>query len=147
MKLEISSNLIYNVFSPSTLVLNIHALRSQKQTVLEESLLIEPYVKVEELSSEHSENRLIRMEVLKEEEISISYRAIVDNFYEVKDLSNESPVSVAQLHPSAVPYLYPSRYCQSDKLFRFANNKFGGIKNNYLKVLALTDWIYNHVQY
>jgi transglutaminase-like putative cysteine protease len=147
MKLEINSELKYKVLSPSTLVLNIHALRSQKQTVLEESLLIEPYVKVEELASEHSENRLIRMDILKEEEISISYRAIVDNFYKVTDLSNEAPVSVARLDPSVFPYLYPSRYCQSDKLFRFANNKFGGIKNNYLKVLALTDWIYNHVQY
>ncbi|MCW3110059.1 MAG: transglutaminase [Segetibacter sp.] len=147
MKLEINSELQYKVLSPSTLVLNIHALRTQKQTVLEESLLIEPYVKVEELTSEHGENRLIRIEILKEEEISISYKAIVDNCYKETDHSNELQVSVAQLDPSVFPYLYPSRYCQSDKLFRFANNKFGKIKSNYSKVLALTDWIHRNVQY
>src|SRR3978361_1970374 len=135
MKLEISSELKYKVLSPSTLVLNIHALRTQKQAVLEESLLIEPYVKVEELTSEHGENRLIRMEILKDQEVSISYKAIVDNYYKETDHSNDAQVSVAQLDPSVFPYLYPSRYCQSDKLFRFANNKFGRITSNYSKVL------------
>ncbi len=147
MKLEVSSELKYRITSPATLILNIHALRSRKQTVLEESLLIEPYVKAEELTSEHGENRLIRLEVLKEEEISISYKAVVDNFYKETDHSNEVQVSVAQLDASVFPYLYPSRYCQSDKLFRFANNKFGRIKSNYLKVLSLTDWIHSHVEY
>lgn len=147
MKLEVNSKLKYNVLSPSTLILNVHALRTQKQTVLDESLLIEPYVKIEELTSEHGENRLVRMEIFKAGEISISYKAVVDNCYKETDHSNENQVSVAQLHPSVFPYLYPSRYCQSDKLFRFANNKFGKIKSNYLKVLALTDWIHRHVQY
>jgi transglutaminase-like putative cysteine protease len=147
MKLEISSDLVYKVLSPSSLVLNIHALRTQKQTVLEESLVIEPYVKVEELSSEYGENRLIRMEIVKEEEISISYKAIVDNCYKETDHSEDADLLVSQLDRSVIPYLYPSRYCQSDKLLRFANNMFGSIETNYLKVVALTDWIYTHVQY
>src|SRR4051812_32477952 len=117
MKLEVYSELKYKALSPSSLVLNIHALRTQKQTVLEESLVIEPYVKVEELSSEHGENRLIRMEMTNQEEISISYKAIVDNCYKETDHSSEENVSVSQLDRSVFPYLYPSRYCQSDKLF------------------------------
>jgi transglutaminase-like putative cysteine protease len=147
MKLEISSELVYQVLSPSSLVLNIHALRTQKQTVLEESLVIEPYVKVEELSSEFGENRLIRMEIVKEEEISISYKAIVDNFYKETDHTGDANLLVSQLDRSVIPYLYPSRYCQSDKLLRFANNMFGSIETNYQRVVALTDWIHAHVEY
>ncbi|MEO6455869.1 MAG: transglutaminase family protein [Ginsengibacter sp.] len=147
MKLEISADLKYIINPPGTLILNIHALRTQKQTVLEETLLIEPYLKVEELNSEYGENRLIRLEVLKEEEILISYKAIVDNYYTETDQSTQEEVLVGQLDTSVFPYLYPSRYCQSDKLFRFANNKFGSIINPYLKVLTLTDWIYNNVEY
>jgi transglutaminase-like putative cysteine protease len=147
MKLEISAELKYIIRSPSTLILNIHALRSQRQTVLEEALIVEPYVKFEELSSPYYENRLIRMELPQEEEILISYKAIVDNFYRVIDHTDLSDVPVAELDSSVFPYLYPSRYCQSDKLYRFANNKFGHITNPFLKVLTLTNWIHSHVQY
>src|SRR3954453_7297937 len=100
MKLEISSELVYQVLSPSSLVLNIHALRTQKQTVLEESLVIEPYVKVEELSSDYGENRLIRLEIVKEEEISISYKAMVDNCYKETDHSEDTDLLVSQLDKS-----------------------------------------------
>ncbi|MGZ5134824.1 MAG: transglutaminase-like domain-containing protein, partial [Flavitalea sp.] len=147
MKLGISAELKYAIRSPSTLILNIHALRSQKQIVLQEALVIEPYVKVEELTSEFHENRLIRLELLNEESISISYKAVVDNSFSETDHSELLEVSVAQLSSTVFSYLYPSRYCQSDKLYRFANNKFGHIKNPFLKVLALTEWIYSHVQY
>jgi len=147
MKLEIKSDLTYTVNSPCTLILNIHALRTQKQAVLEETLVIEPYIKAEELTAEYGENRLIRLEVLEEKEISISYKAVVDNFYIETDHTNQLTPSVAQLDTSVFPYLYPSRYCQSDKLFRFANSKFGKIDNPFLKVFTLTDWIFNNVEY
>jgi len=147
MKLEVKAELKYIVHSPSTLILNIHALRTQKQMVLEEALVIEPYIKVEELTAESQAHRLIRLEFSKEEEISISYKAIVDNFYKQTDHTDLMEVEVGQLDASVFSYLYPSRYCQSDKLFRFARSKFGGITNPFLKVLALTDWIHSNVEY
>jgi len=147
MKIEISADLKYVINPPGTLILNIHALRTQKQAVLEETLVIEPYIKAEELTSEYGENRLIRLEVLEEKEISLSYKAVVDNYYVETDHTNQLTPSVAQLDTSVFPYLYPSRYCQSDKLFRFANSKFGNIDNPFLKVLTLTDWIFNNVEY
>ncbi len=147
MKLEVNAELKYTALPLSTIVLNIHALRSQKQTVLEESLSVEPYLKVEELTTEYGENRLIRIEIPDEQEIAISYKAIVDNSFKETYHSEQANVSVAELDISVFPYLYPSRYCQSDKLFRFANSKFGAIKNRFLQVLALTDWIHSNVEY
>ncbi|HET9277342.1 MAG TPA: transglutaminase family protein [Flavitalea sp.] len=147
MKLEISAELKYIINSPGTLILNIHALRSQRQIVLEEALVIEPYVKVEELTSGPHENRLIRLDLSDEKNISISYKAVVDNSSRQIDHSEITEVPVGALDSSVFPYLYPSRYCQSDKLYRFANNKFGHIKSPFLKVLTLTNWIHSHVQY
>lgn len=147
MKLEIGAELKYIINSPGTLILNIHALRGQKQIVLEEALVIEPYVKVEELTAGPYENRLIRLDLSNEEKISISYKAIVDNSFREIDCTRITEALVGSLDPSVFPYLYPSRYCQSDKLYRFANNKFGHIKNPFLKVLTLTNWIHSHVQY
>ncbi|HKH62568.1 MAG TPA: transglutaminase family protein [Flavitalea sp.] len=147
MKLEISAELKYIINSPGTLILNIHALRSQRQVVLEEALLMEPYVKVEELTSGLDENRLIRLDLSDQKNISISYKAVVDNSFREIDHTGITEISVGSLDSSVFPYLYPSRYCQSDKLYRFANNKFGHIKNPFLKVLTLTNWIHSHVQY
>ena len=51
------------------------------------------------------------------------------------------------MDPQVLSFLYPSRYCQSDKLFRLAHNLFGDIPNPYEKVLTLTNWIHTNVQY
>ena len=51
------------------------------------------------------------------------------------------------LDADIIPYIFPSRYCQSDKLQRLATKEFGGIENTYLKVLAINEWIYNNVEY
>jgi len=147
MKLEISAELKYIVNSPGTLILNIHALRGQNQIVLDESLMIEPYVKAEEIGSATYENRLIRLQLTDEKDIAISYRAVVDNSFKEVDHTQITEVPVGSLDSSVFPYLYPSRYCQSDKLYRFANNKFGHIKNPFLKVLTITNWIHSHVEY
>lgn len=147
MKFEINAELGYDILGPSTLFLNIHALRTPHQAVLEESFTIEPYMKVEELISSHGENRFIRVEIAESTTINITYKATVDNALKFTDFKNLEQGSVAQLDISTFPYLYPSRYCQSDKLLRFANNKFGSIKNPYAQVVALTDWIHNNVEY
>ncbi len=147
VKFEVKAALQYDIQEPSTLILNIHALRTPSQAVLEENFSIEPYVKIEELVPEHSENRFVRLELLEPGQISINYRAIVDNFYKEIDYTSIEETPVSQLSTIILPYLYPSRYCQSDKLYRLANNKFGNINNPYEKVVALTEWIHRNVEY
>ena len=147
MKFEVKANLQYYIHSPSTLIINVHALRTPHQSVLQETFTIAPYFKVEELISSHGENRFIRIEIPFETEVNMSYSATFDNSFKLTDHKRQVQVPVSQLNPDVFPYLYPSRYCQSDKLFRLANNKFGNIENPYLKVTALTDWIYNNVEY
>jgi transglutaminase-like putative cysteine protease len=147
MKFQISAELGYSVNRQSSLLLNIHALRTKHQTVIEETFTIDPYIKVEEILSTQGENRFIRIEVAKAAELKIFYSATVDNYYEINDYSKQKLVPVSQLDPSVFQYLYPSRYCQSDKLYRFATTKSGNIKNPYAKVIALTNWINENVLY
>jgi transglutaminase-like putative cysteine protease len=147
MKFEVKAQLQYLIHQPSTLIINVHALRTPHQSVLQESFTIDPYMKVEELLSSHGENRFIRVDIPYETEINISYSATVDNSFKLTDHKKQLQLPVSQLQPELFPYLYPSRYCQSDKLYRLAKNKFGNIENPYLQVSALTDWIYNNVEY
>jgi transglutaminase-like putative cysteine protease len=147
MKFNVFSEMEYTANSPGTIILNIHALRTQHQTVISEVFNINPYTRVEELTSGQGENRLIRFEVEEQNHIKVTYNATIDNFYEIKDFSQIKEIPVAQMDQSVFPYLYPSRYCQSDKLYRLANNLFGHIENPFEKVITLTNWINQNVQY
>ncbi len=147
MKFNVFTEMEYQIQSASTLMLSINALRNQHQTVLSEEFTIDPYIKTEELPAINGENRLIRFEVTEPTILKIGYKATVDNCYKLVDYTGRPDTPVAQLDPLIMPYLNPSRYCQSDRLFRFANNQFGHIENSFEKVLALTTWINKNVQY
>jgi len=147
MKFNVFTEMEYQVGAASTLILSINALRNQHQTVLSEEFTISPYIKTEELPSVNGENRLIRFEVTDAELIKISYRATVDNCYKLVDFAEKPDIPVSQLDPAIFPYLNPSRYCQSDKLFRLAHNLFGHIENSFNKVLTLTRWINKNIEY
>ena len=147
MKFSVSGALSYDVRAASTFILNVHALRTPNQTVLQESFSTGPEYKMEELRSTQNGNRYIRFEIDEPAYVNINYTALVDTNYKLIDGSQLTDVPVMQLDADVIPYLFPSRYCQSDKLFRFANSKFGSITNAFDKVLALTNWIHDNVQY
>ena len=149
MKFRVKSELTYQVLQPSTLILSIHALRTPGQTVLEEVLQVEPYIRVEEIASPANTNRFTRLEVTEPSPtFTLSYQATVDTQYQVIDHHEKlEPVPVVQLEGDVIPLLFPSRYCQSDKLQRLAYKKFGHIENVYLKVLAIADWIFENIDY
>jgi transglutaminase-like putative cysteine protease len=147
MKFNVSAEMGYEVQSAGTLILNIHALRTPTQAVLEEIFTIEPYIKAEELFSVNGENRIVRIEVEEKGKLQITYKATVDNNFEIKDHSRREEILIGKMDQEVLPYLYPSRYCQSDKLFRLANNLFGHIENPFEKVLTLTNWINKNVEY
>ena len=147
MKFNVLTQMEYTAASPGTLILNIHAQRTAHQTVISETFNIEPYIKIEELHSPQSDNRVVRFEIAENSSIKVTYKATIDNCCEVKDYSDLVEIPIAQMDSAILPYLYPSRYCQSDKLYRLANNLFGHIFNPFEKVMALTGWINKNVQY
>jgi transglutaminase-like putative cysteine protease len=147
MKFNVFTEMEYTARSAGTIILNVHAQRTPNQTVISETFEIEPYIKVEELVPQHGENRLIRFEIEEQRPVKVTYNAMIDNLCEIKDFSDVEEVPIARMEQAVLPYLYPSRYCQSDKLYRLANNLFGHIVNPFEKVSMLTNWIYKNVQY
>lgn len=148
MKFQVHSEVEYQVNSPSTLIFNIHALRTTNQSVINETFLVEPEMRIEEFTSSHSSNRFVRLQIDQKKTFKISYQATVDSHIkEIDHHQDLAAVPVVSLDGDIIPFLFPSRYCQSDKLQRLAYSKFGKIDNVYLQVLAITDWIYNNVEY
>jgi transglutaminase-like putative cysteine protease len=51
------------------------------------------------------------------------------------------------LNPDAVPLLFPSRYCQSDRLRHHAQDLFGHLQHPYEIAAAVSDWIFENIAY
>lgn len=147
MKFNVWSEMEYQARSPGTLILNIHALRTPHQTVISEEVTIDPYTKTEELISFTEGNRLVRFALQGPGQFKVGYKALVDNSFELADFRDAEVMEASDLDASVLPYLYPSRYCQSDKLYRLAHNLFGQISSPFEQVMALTAWINKNVEY
>ena len=147
MKFHVFSEIEYEVLSPSTFIFNIHALRSSSQTVLEETFTVDPEIRIEEFTSKLVNNRFIKLEVLENITFKITYNAVVDTYYRIIPQVDLEVIPVVQLDGDVIPFLFPSRYCQSDKLRRLAFDKFGHIKNVYLQVSTISEWINKNVEY
>ena len=148
MKFEVSATLVYEALSASTLILNIEPFNSIGQVVLNETFLSAPELKMKSLRSEAlTEKRFKLIEIASPGVINIKYTGVVENTVTAIPAAKLFDVAIAKMPVSVLPYLSPSRYCQSDKLYKFAYNKFGNINNAYERVIAIRDWIFNNVEY
>ena len=73
--------------------------------------------------------------------LSIEYSATVQINHHIEQSSMIEEIPIADLPPSVLPYVYPSRYCQSDRLRSFASREFGQLKQGYWRVQAIQDWV------
>ena len=145
MQFKVFSELEYQVFIPSIFIFNIEVAKTANQTVLKESLTTDSNFKLEAFNSQNG-TRFLRLQVENPTIFKIKYNATVERSYQIiKEYQDEK--TVLQLDAEIIPYLFPSRYCQSDKLQRLAAKEFGSITGAYAKVTAITDWIFNNVEY
>lgn len=147
MRFEVTSKIQYQALSPSTLLLNIQPFRSLNQIIVEETFTSAPELQMKELLSVAGEKRFKIIDIPNTGDISIEYKAIVENEVKVVPAHRLEDVTISLMPASALSYLNPSRYCQSDKLYKFAYNKFGKINHAFEKVMAIREWIYNNVEY
>jgi transglutaminase-like putative cysteine protease len=146
LKYELGCQLNYIIDRPSTLIFNIGVVSNDDQEIIQEDLQAEPQLKIEEYITTLNRNRFFRVNA-PAGNLQISYRAIVELSHAYSDPSNVSEVDPANLPLDILDYLYPSRYCQSDRLLRLAETEFGDLCPGYSRVTAICNWIYEHVLY
>lgn len=147
MKFRVSCQLQYEIRPPVTLLFNIRPRISEYQRVLKEKLTLSPIVGTEVVITEPDQNRFDRVKVSEGKELTVHYEADVERDFYLFDPETLRKVSPAHLHQAQLPYLLPSRYCQSDRLGRFAWQKFGDVTDAYDQVLKITEWIHENVEY
>ena len=146
MLFECTAELDYKVRFRSALILSVHAQRTAAQKIVAERFTVEPDVPTNEYADDMG-NRFVRLETGSHKQLTIRYRADVDCDFEVHHAANIAPTPVAALEDATIPYLFASRYCQSDRLGRLAWDLFGSIDKPHDKVLAIANWIHDNVEY
>ena len=146
MIINVHSRLKYNVLAPTTFIFNIAAASTQRQTILSELLTLQPKTEVLDDLVDLPENRIYRL-LSEGPDLEIEYQASVEidaHKNSDGDLDQEDHMF---LPDEALPYLYPSRYCPSDRLNRWATKTFGTEKPGSARVRAICDWIFDELDY
>ena len=85
-------------------------------------------------------NRYLRVNALAGP-LKLAYGATVDLSHHIAEPAQIGEVPVARLPAQVLSYIYPSRYCQSDRLHRLAMREFGQQWQGYSRVQAIRDWV------
>ncbi|MCB1100114.1 MAG: transglutaminase family protein [Verrucomicrobiae bacterium] len=147
MRFSVNSELEYNLNSPATFLFALRCLETGDQTIISESLVTTPEVNIEEFHIISGMNRFSRIRTRNPGSISISYRAEIELSTKRVDVSSLIGGGTAELNPEGIPFLFPSRYCQSDRLRRQANAMFGHLTSPHSIASCVSDWIYENIAY
>ena len=146
MDVSIGCTLPYRVEAPTSFVFNVEAARHPGQIVRSESLTLTPDLPVERWTMPESGNRYLRIDV-PPGPFTLGYRAEVSLAPVPEAPEAVTEIPAARLPLSVLSHLWPSRYCQSDKLNRLAQRTFGGESPGYARVNAVCNWIHDNVDY
>jgi transglutaminase-like putative cysteine protease len=146
MDFSVKAMLGYRVRQNVPFVFNLQAQQFVGQTIVTESMTLDSELPIERWTMPESGNRYFRL-TAPAGAFKLAYYATVR-----LEHPSEDPAEVHEIPPGELPltvltHLYPSRYCQSDRLERFAQRTFGGLPPGYQRVAAICNWIHDNVDY
>ena len=127
-------------------IFNVHAAHTSSQVVSSESLRISQPVATQLLTDAESGNRHLRLRA-EPGPLHLCYAATVDLTHHRAVPEQLGEVPVAELPLEVLRYVYPSRYCQSDRLVKMAIDEFGSLWQGYGRVQAIQAWVQRHVSF
>jgi transglutaminase-like putative cysteine protease len=146
IRFDLSIALDYNVLSPSDFIFMIQPTNTPYQRVTWERLRTEPQVETHEEVHGNPANRHLRLHA-EPGQLHVHYEAIVDLVHHYALPSDLREVPIAELPTSVLQYVYPSRYCQSDRLLEIARSEFGTMTPGYERVEAIRQWVQSRTKF
>ena len=147
VRIQFAIDLHYELISPGAdFVFNIHAAKTASQTVVSEQLEVSQPVVTTIQTDPITCARYLRL-TANGGPLDIRYQATldIDHYVGAPDCIGETPI--ANLPLSTLTYIYPSRYCQSDRLGILAMNEFGHLPKGYRRVEAIQTWVRQQVAF
>lgn len=146
-RIQVGCSLSYTVTQPTSFLFNIAAARTLQQTIGEETLQLNPAIHFETFTLGTEGIQVYRL-VAEPCELQLQYHAQVELYPDrYDDTAGIIETDFQHLPYEVLPYLNPSRYCESDRLTHFATRLFGNIPHGYSRVTEICDWINANLDY
>ncbi|KPF63185.1 transglutaminase [Bosea sp. AAP35] len=145
MKLNVAATLLYGFDSDTQVIAAIEAARSPDQTVISESLVISSNALLVRDQDPVTGERRFRTALSGQ--VEIRYQALVDNGDRKPLGADARQHAWSELPLDVLPYLLPSRFSPSDEFMRFAQREFCAIQGGGARILAVLDWLHEHLDY
>lgn len=147
VRLKLFIELQYEIIDyVSDFIFNIHAAQTPRQTLVAENFQVSQPVDVALFTDPVHGNRYARLRV-QPGPLTVRYDATVDLDHHVASPDSVGEVPIADLPAETLEYIYPSRYCQSDRLRQLANSEFGSLRQGYWRVRAIQDWVQRRTKF
>ena len=146
IRFDLSIQLDYTVLTPSDFVFIIQPTNTPYQRVTWETLVTQPHVAVSEELHGTPANRHLRLRA-EPGQFMLRYEAIVDLVHHFALPADIREVPIAELPAAVLQYVYPSRYCQSDRMVQTAIAEFGNMEPGYERVEAIREWVRSRTKF
>lgn len=144
MRFQVDLAMHYSFTSPTTVFLAVEAAHGHGQVVERGEMLL-GNAEVTRIQGDDGVGERI-WALMPTNEMVLNYRATIDVTRPNIPLDGLSAMPLHQIPGEVVPYLRPSRYCQSDKFVSFVGKRFGHLQGGQ-KVAAIRDWIEENLSY
>ena len=144
MRLQIEAVLDYWMESEVDVLLSIEAAPMDDQRIVEDMLTIDRSGPLNPIPCEEGIGR--RTWLCAEGAFHAEYHATVDVERTTTPIEGLAISPRRHLPAFAVPFLWPSRYCESDRFEILVEREFGGIEGG-AKAVAMADWLHDHMEY
>lgn len=147
MKFRVSSELFYQVDGRATFLFALKCIETGGQHIEQEFLHLDPEVASEDFTVGAGMNRFTRIQPAFQGQLHVRYQADVTMTIKLVKVNDLNPDGPGSLTPDAISPLFPSRYCQSDRLRKQALDLFGHLTDPHSLAAGICDWIFDHVAY
>lgn len=143
-QISVGCQLVYEVLQTSSFILNCCVAKCVNQVVNNELFSTNPYTPLAVVDFNGARQHRLQLQPGR---FAFTYSADVElqKKVELADSVRETPH--VNLPPGTLTYLNPSRYCESDRLLKFAADTFGAEPPGYARVKRISEWAFENIAY
>lgn len=147
MNFHITCELDYTLSGPANFLFALKCIETADQQIRSDALFTEPPLPIEEFNLAGGMNRFSRINTSGDGPLKVTYQAEVNTAVRIVPADSIQAGGPADYPAEAIPFLFPSRYCQSDRIREQAQELFGHLTSPYAIATAVGDWIHDNVSY
>lgn len=144
MRIEIDVVLDYDLPEPHDVLLQLEVAQMADQRIIGDKLTVHSPEKLRPVEGNESVGQ--RTWAAGVGQFHAHYEAIVDIERFVVPIDGLEAADPRDLPALVVPYILPSRYCESDRFEAFVGQEFSSLQGG-AKIAAMRDWIAGHLRY